>query len=341
MNIQTVLGPVPIEQLGRTLIHEHIFISFAGAELDPRARFDREAFVPDAVRRLKALKEFGVRTFVDPCPIEVGRNVGLMAEVSEKAEMHIVCSTGFYFEALGIPAYWRVRSAEEIAALYMHEIETGIGDTGIRAGLIKCATSAPRITDLEHKVLAAAALAQRATGVPLITHTQQGLCGPEQQDAFAAGGVPLHRCLIGHSCGNPDPSYHRRIVERGSYVGMDRVGAVRYQSDEVRADNVVRLLRAGYGAQVMLSQDMYCGWQGKQMYHPRPEVAAQMERDRAAGLWPPHHTHMFTRFFPMLRERGLSDAEIWPLLDENPRRYFAGEPMPVPKRTATVQNGID
>ncbi len=74
----------------------------------------------------------------------------------------------------------------------------------------------------------------------------------------------------------------------------------------------------------MLSQDLYCGWQGKLMYQPTPDEAEGIERDRQLGLWPKHQTHLFTRFRPMLRERGLTDDEIFPLLDENPRRFFSG-----------------
>ena len=187
-----------------------------------------------------------MRTFVDPCPIELGRDAALMAEIAEKSEMNVVCTTGFYFEAMGLPVYWRARTTEEIAELYIREITHGIGTTGVRAGAIKVATGAPAITPLERKFLDAACIAQRATGVPIITHTQDGVCGPEQAQAFGEGGVEAHRCLIGHCCGNPDPAYHRRVVETGAYIGFDRIGILRLQPDEVRADNLVRLVRAGF-----------------------------------------------------------------------------------------------
>ena len=322
MQIQTVLGPVPVDSLGKTLMHEHILVSFPGAEFDPRYPFDRKAFVEIATAKLKALREWGVRTFVDPCPIEMGRDVRLMAEISERSEVNIVCATGFYFEGMGLPSYWRHASVEEITELYVREIERGIDGTTIRAGLIKCSTSAPAITPLEQKVLTAASLAQRATGVPILTHTEGGLCGPEQQDLFEQHGVPLSQCLIGHSCGNPDHAYHRRIVERGSYVGFDRIGLTRRQSDEVRADNVVKLIEAGFARQVMLSQDGYCGWRGKYIFEPSPERTADIDAQRVRGEWPMPQTYIFTRFLPMLRERGVSDELIDVFLTENPRTYF-------------------
>src|ERR1044071_569823 len=144
MAVQTVTGAIKLEQLGRTLMHEHLFIAFPGAEFDSGASFDRPAFIAEAVKRLKQLRtEHGVSSFVDPCPIELGRDAGMMQEIADKSEMQVVCTTGFYFEAMGLPVYWRARTVEEIAELYVREIEKGIGTTGVRAGAIKVATGAP------------------------------------------------------------------------------------------------------------------------------------------------------------------------------------------------------
>ena len=320
--IQTVTGAIGFDELGMTLMHEHIFIAFPGAEFDPRYKFDRAQFVQRAVKRLKNLAAFGVKTLVDPCPIELGRDVTLLREVSEKSGVQIICATGFYYEAAGIPVYWRHLPTEEIAELYIREIEQGIDDTGIRAGIIKCATGAPTITALEERVLTAATIAQRATGVPILTHTEDGHCGPEQQDIFERGGVPLHHCLIGHSCGNHDPAYHRRIAERGSYVGFDRIGLVRRGSDELRADNVVKLSQAGHANRVMLSQDAYCGWRGKFIFELDRARTAKIDAMRDTDDWPRPHTGLFTDFVPKLKARGMSDAQIQQFLVDNPREYF-------------------
>ena len=321
--IQTVLGPIEAHQLGRTLVHEHLYIRVAGGELDPKVGFDRAAFVVEAVRRLKDLKQHGVRTFVDPCPIELGRDVTLMAEISEKAEMHLICSTGFYYEAMGLPPYWRARSAQQIADLYLHEIENGIGQTGIRPGVIKCATGAPAITSMEEKFLVAASIAQRASGLPILTHTNH-VCGPEQQAIFEKNGVPLHRCLIGHSCGNPDPLYHREVVKRGSYIGFDRIGMLHYQPDSIRADNIKRLVDGGFLSRVLMSQDRYCYVHGGSSRSRSEEELRLMQEMQAAGNWPPSYTYLFTDFIPMLAERGISQGQIETILDQNPRDFLAG-----------------
>jgi phosphotriesterase-related protein len=229
---------------------------------------------------------------------------------------------------MGLPVYWRARTAEEIAELYIREITVGIGDTGVRAGAIKVATGAPFITPLELKFLEAACMAQKATGVPIITHTQDGYAGPDQQAAFAKGGVPAHKCLIGHCCGNADPAYHRKIVDGGSYIGFDRIGLARYQPDQVRADNLVKLINSGHRGHIMMSQDRHCGWLGKFARQVPPDEQARIDRLRIEGAWPPPYTYLFTDFVPMLRERGVSEAEIASILEDNPRRIFSGEPIP-------------
>ena len=134
--------------------------------------------------------------------------------------------------------------------------------------------------------------------------------GPDQQALFAAGGVEAHRCLIGHCCGNADPAYHRRIVDGGSYIGFDRIGMLRFQPDEVRADNLVHLVRSGHAAQVMMSQDRHCGWLGKLARQATAQELAHIATLKAQGQWPPPYSYLFTDFIPMLLERGLILGEI-------------------------------
>lgn len=325
--VQTVLGPVKISDMGRTLVHEHLYITIPGWEFEPAlADFDRAGFVTEAVGKVKALKEFGVGTFVDPCPIELGRDVKLIAEVAEKSEMNIVCTTGFYFEEFGLPAYWRHQDAEDIARHYIKEITEGIDGTSIRAGAIKVATG-EEVSHYERKFATAAAMAQVETGVPIITHTEKGCCGPDQQDIFADGGVKMHHCLIGHSCGNPDPAYHKKIVDRGTYIGFDRIGYEMLQPDTLRADNLVKLIEAGHLDQILMSQDKFCHLRGvKGLPMTREEIAA-VEELMEQGLFPAPYTDIFNNFLPMLKERGVSDDDIDHILRANPQRFFSGEPF--------------
>src|SRR5262249_19370504 len=150
-----------------------------------------------AIERMQQLKEFGVGTFVDPCPIELGRDPELMAEVARQSGMNIVCSTGFYHEHVGIPIYWRMRTPEDVAELYLQEMEHGIGTTGIRPGVIKVAIGDPP-GDQDLKVIKGAAIAAAESGLPVITHCENSRGGDVIQDLLSAQGADLARCLIGH-----------------------------------------------------------------------------------------------------------------------------------------------
>ncbi|MGR3425090.1 MAG: phosphotriesterase family protein [Sagittula sp.] len=325
MKIQSVLGPIDGAELGRTLFHEHLFIMFPGAEYDSTVTFDREAEIAEAGQRLTRLREdHGVRTFVDPCPIELGRDADAMRRISELSGVNIICTTGFYFQPMGLPPYWANSTTEQIAELYITELERGIGETGVRAGALKCATGAGQISESERKCLNAACIAQRETGVRILTHTTSGSCGPDQQDIFLAAGVPETAIVIGHCCETGDNAYHRQIVDRGSYIGFDRIGWANYNSDEARADALALLIEQGFEDQILLGQDRYTAMRGR---YGRPQSAqevADMEEAKRQGAWPPPYTHLFTDFFPLMTARGVPEERLYRMLDVNTNRFFSG-----------------
>lgn len=328
MNIQTVLGPVPVADLGRTLFHEHLLIMYPGAEYDSTLPFDRDSAIRQATARLTELREVhGVGTFIDPCPIELGRDVEAMVAISEGSGVNVVCTTGFYFQPLGLPPYWANSTVEQIAELYIHELQKGVGGTGVRAGGLKCATGSGQISQSEKKCLEAACIAQKETGVRIWTHTTDGTCGPDQQAIFAGHGVDLGQVVIGHCCESTDRDYHRRIVEAGSYIGFDRIGWAQYQSDENRADCLAALVQAGFADQVLLGQDRYTAMRGRYGRPQSAEEVARMEALKKEGKWPPPYTHLFTTFFPMMNERGVSDEQLYAMLDRNTLRFLSGEAL--------------
>ncbi|HVW41806.1 MAG TPA: hypothetical protein VHC18_10695 [Amycolatopsis sp.] len=327
-DVMTVTGPVPAESLGMTLMHEHVLISMPGDHLDPASTWSRAQCVDTAVTRMRELLEVGVRTFVDPCPVELGRDPVLLREVSERSGMQIVCATGFYMEqdGFGIPYYWRQRYAEEIAEFYLHEIEHGIGDSGVRPGVIKLATSDP-VGFHEPKVMAAAAIASRESGLPVITHTENSVGGEIQLEALLGGGVPAGRCLIGHQDQQADLARLATIAEAGASIGIDRVGLSTLVPDTVRADTVAALVAQGLTGRICLSQDHACSirsarptrWVPKNRLEEywrdiHPRLMTDMV-DRS-------HTYLFTDFLPMLRERGVPEAAVTTMLVDNPRRIF-------------------
>jgi phosphotriesterase-related protein len=328
--VMTVLGPVDASDLGRVLVHEHVRISYPGDELDPNGTWDRAACIATAVERMEQLLEHGVKTFVDPCPIDLGRDPELLAEVAQRSGMHIVCSTGFYHEhnAIGIPYYWRVRSAEEVAEFYLHEITNGIGSTGIRPGVIKVASGDPP-GEHDRKVIAAAGIAQRESGLPIVTHCENSKGGDTQQAIIAEQGADLGRCMIGHQDQEPDAANLAAIIARGSFVGIDRVGLLILAPEEQRADNIAALVREGHAERVCLSQDhMCCLRSPKFPYALPPEIQEIFETQLKPVVYEQMvnrpHTYLITDFLPLLRARGVDDKTIETILTDNPRRLLAG-----------------
>lgn len=325
--IQTVTGPVAVGDLGRTLMHEHLVIGYPGWEADtlrpgPR-RADMLAVCRDRVGEMQA---HGVATMIDPCPNDLGRDVELAAEVSARTGLRIVCATGLYKEDEGGAAYWKFRanfgaSPDSIAEVFVKELTEGIGETGVRAGIIKVATGSPTISDYERMVLVAAAKASVETGAPITTHTDHGMLGDEQQRILTEAGVPPHRIVIGHSCGTDDHGYHMGIAQRGSYLGFDRFGIEVLQPDEKRIASLLAVLRAGAGRQVVISHDSVWCWRGQPI--PNTEAFAEL-----LAVWTP--SHFFEHIVPRLLEGGATREQIETLLVDNPRRFFAGEvPRPI------------
>jgi phosphotriesterase-related protein len=325
--INTVTGTCTPAELGRTLVHEHLLIGYPGWQMDALApRFDRNEARGRAIDAMARLRDHGVKTFLDPCPMDLGRDVEFMAEVAQASGMRIICTTGAYFEEQGLTYTFRNLPLDDIAAIYEKEITEGIGETGIRAGLIKVATGAHRVSDYERKLLHAAGRAAVRCDVPIITHTQEATCGLDQIAILEAEGVPAHRVLVGHSDGIDDPAYHRRIVGAGAYIGFDRLGIEVILPDAIRVKNIASLIADGHGHRVCLSHDSNCaGWLGRPIFAPNtpmdPALLAQVLPNWTV-------THLFERVVPMLLDAGVSRGAIETMLDQNPTRWFEGIPIP-------------
>jgi len=317
-------GTIAADDLGPTLLHEHLVSGFSGWEGDTSAPpLDRADLIAVCVERIEELKDAGFRSLLDPCPSDLGRDVELYAEVAARTGFNILFATGLYHEEYS-GAYWRLKlqsksAVERLADMYVSELTEGIGPVKLKPAAIKLAVGAHPDSVYENKLIAAAALASNATGAPIITHTE-AIHGDLMLGKLTAHGVPAHRVIVGHSCGSDDRAYHRRIVEGGGYIGFDRFGVTPIQPDETRVDCLAALVEAGFAQQIAVSHDCVFCMRGK-MYSPKLEA-----------LLTAHSPLHFTRVVqPMLRERGVSQAVIDGLLRDNPRRYFCDE---VPQREA-------
>ncbi len=317
--VETVTGPLSIDLLGATLIHEHVVTGMPGWDTDPNApRWKRHDMMQIAKDKIAEMQDAGIRSMVDPCPSDLARDIEFSAEVSQATGFPIVAAAGLYNEYFGLNAYWKMRGmtggdvVQEMAEAFITELTAGVGASGVRPGIIKVATGSGAVTDYERQVFAAATLAALETDVPIITHTDDGVLGEDQQAMFAEGNLPANRAMVGHSCGTNDHDYHWRLVEGGTYVGFDRFGLEAVNSDQNRVESMLKLIERGASTRLLVAHDTVWCWLG------RP--------------FPPNATWRPSRFcqdiVPMLKAGGATDEHIDHVLVQNPRRYFAGEPLP-------------
>ncbi|MCT9933127.1 phosphotriesterase-related protein [Planotetraspora sp. A-T 1434] len=318
--VQTVRGAVPTRALGVTLMHEHVF--GLSPEIlwnwpDIPEGWDQEARAREAAGKLNALKRAGVDTIVDLTVIGLGRFVPAVQRVAELTDITIIVATGVYtYDAL--PGYFAHRGPgtifggpERMVEFFVRDITEGIGRTGVRAGILKCATDHQGVTPGVERVLRAVAQAHRETGAPISTHTESSTRrGLDQQKIFAAEGVDLSRVVIGHAGDSTDLAYLEELIANGSYLGMDRFGVDSICPFESRVATVAALCDRGHADRMVLSHDAFC-------FSDRVDVAAQR------AMFPNYHMlHISQDVLPALRRSGVTEEQIHTMLVENPRRIF-------------------
>lgn len=319
--VNSVLGPVSSEKLGRTLMHEHFIFGYPGFAGDITLANSRHDLLERALKAAKDAKAAGIDTVVDATPNDCGRDVEALKEISERSELNIICATGYYCEELGSPSYFKFRSnlgydiAEEIYEMMMGEIIKGVGKTGIKPGVIKLASSNGRITEYENAFFRAAAKVQRETGTVIITHTEEGTMGPEQADLLLAEGGIKEKIAIGHMCGNRDINYHLEVLKRGVYDAFDRFGEENFfgsPTDAQRIELLKRLSEKGYQNRILMSHDSVNAFWGRDVTFK--------------GEFEPENAIVMTRISkvvnPMMKKMGISDQAIDRIQVDNIRELF-------------------
>ena len=321
MRVNTVLGQVDSSELGAVLMHEHILILDRNMSTAYSKWFDRNMFIRHAVQMCRNAKQYGINTIVDATPIDLGRDLSVMREVSEKAEINIIPCTGFYWH---IQFALHDKSPEFLAEILVNDIENGIEGTDVKAQFIKYATAGPELTEYDRKLGKAAAIASNTTGAFIYTHTNQKN-GMSQVDFFDSEGVAPERLVIGHMGDTDDYEYIQSILDRGHRIGMDRFGGhvlypENYIEDERRAKTVSYFMDKGYGDGMVLSHDA-CGFidytEKHNLGNVFPEVMAQdLDEYKVQYSYIPKYV------FEMFRDCGMNDNDIKRLMVDNPRKIF-------------------
>jgi phosphotriesterase-related protein len=315
-DVQTVQGAVDADELGLVLVHEHVrFRDEAVADQWP-GRYDDQLELDAALGAVRAAKDRGVRTIVDPTAMFGGRDVGFMKRVADETGVRIVACTGIYSYDY-LPHYFENRDVDVMADHFVEDIEAGIQGTGIRAAFLKCAADAPGVTEHVEKIHRAVARASVQTGASIMAHSMPAVAtGPRQVEIFEEEGVDLARVQIAHCGDTDDVEYIERLIDKGVYVGLDRYGLEMYLPIDKRNATAAELLRRGHAERLMISQDFCASID----WFP-PEAAEVFESSGAIRNW--SMTLVFDEVVPALRELGaIDDASFQTIFVENPRRWL-------------------
>lgn len=315
--VMGVLGPVSGDQLGQTLIHEHMVFAYLSHFADESvAPYDRKAVEAKCLKMLEDVKALGVKTVVDPSMCDIGgRDPILLKKLAKKSGLNIIVATGLYWEGEGGSGYykWNQRVGrnieDDIYELFKKEITVGIGKTGVKAGVVKLASGDPKISDYEKIVFKAGVRAANELNVPILTHTQGGTVGPAQQELFLSLGANPKRVLIGHQNNSIDINYHlSQLYKPDFYIGFDRTSL----RDPKAEDCIIELVKKGYANRILLSHDAIGVWLGRP-FAPQPWAAN----------WYPTYIHK--KLIPKMKAAGVTDDQINVMLVENTRRLLTGE----------------
>jgi phosphotriesterase-related protein len=339
--VMTVTGPVATDELGITLIHEHIFndvsswwrdpvesgatervssgpvdMSILGElRMDPFANKDNCGMsdFEAAAEELGQFRDLGGRTVVEATGVGVGRDPRALRRVSEVTGLQIVMGSGYYLEG-SQPAHMQDMNVADVADEIVRDASDGVDGSGIRAGIIGEIGVSADFSPAERKSLRGAARAQKATELPLAVHLPGWRRYAHQVLDIVAeeGGDVQHTILCHMNPSGEDFDYQASVAERGAYIEYDMIGMDYYYadqdaqspSDEENARNITRLFKNGYGDRMLISHDVFL----------------KMMLTRYGGFG---YGYILRHFVPRLVRHGLQDAQIEQLLVANPRAIFS------------------
>jgi phosphotriesterase-related protein len=302
--IMTVTGPVSPAELGTTLPHEHVLVDFIGAaKINPRRYKEAEVYKV-VLPYLVSLRQQGCKSLIECTPDFLGRNVKLLQRLSTASGLRLITNTGLYGAGNHkyLPAYVQTATPEQLAARWIAEAKYGIGGSGIKPGFIKSGVDKGPLTPLQRKLVEAAAITWKQTGLPIGIHTGDGAAAQEEVEILKARGVPLSAYIWIHAQNETDLSIHDKLAAEGAWISLDGL------NKDVAEDYIQRLSRlkaAGFLDKVLLSHD--AGW-----YNVGQPGGGNF-RD---------YNYLLATFVYLLPKRGFTAQDIRQLTIDNPARAY-------------------
>jgi phosphotriesterase-related protein len=303
--IMTVRGPIAMEQMGMTLPHEHVLVDFIGADQASPDRYDRDAVFEAVLPHVQQLRTLGGQTLIECTPAYLGRDPRLLEWLSEATGLHILTNTGYYGarDDQHLPAHAFSESADALAARWMRDWEEGLDGTDIRPGFMKIGVDSGPLSDVDRKLVQAAARAHRRTGLTIAAHTGPAVPAFEELDVLKREGVDPSAWIWVHAQAEQDTTRHVEAARRGAWVEFDGLGP-----DQIERYVALAAAMKEHGLlhRVLVSHD--AGW-----YHVG---------EPGGGAFRPYDT-VFTGLMPALSNAGFTDAEIRQVVVTNPAEAFA------------------
>jgi predicted metal-dependent phosphotriesterase family hydrolase len=310
-HVMTVRGPIEPSALGFTLPHEHTQTALWHVP-DRWDYWELTRDEPVMVDELTRYRDHGGQALVELTLPGIGRDPEWLRRISEATDLHIVMGCGWYREAYyPVEALLPRRTVDDIADQLVREIEIGVGDTGIRPGIIgEIGVDKPWVSPVEERVHRAAARASLRTGLAITTHGVMSPVGLAQLRIFEEEGVDPRRVIIGHADSYRDLDHYLALIARGASIEFDFLGmafnAVEEHGENRVIELLMELLHRGHADRVLLSQDVCHN--------------SQLRRYQGNG-----YTYLQETFLPRIHAGGVSDAEIEQMTVHNPRRMLTVE----------------
>ena len=301
--IQTVLGPIAPEKLGSTLAHEHVICDFVGAEKTGRHRWEADAVVARMLPVLSQLKQRGVTGFVDCTPAYIGRDPRILQKLARQTGLHILTNTGYYGGAGDkyVPKHAYEESVDQLAARWIAEFKDGIEGSGVKPGFMKIGVDEAkdgRLSEIDEKLVRAAARTTLQTGLAVVCHTGGGPAGLAAVKVFIEEKAPAQRFIVAHSDGH-GIHINRQVADLGAWVSFDGISRRPLEQHL----ELVKSMIEKHSDRLLLSHDN--GW-----YNVGENNGGEV-RD---------FNYISDTFLPALRAAGVSDATIRQLTVANPAK---------------------
>lgn len=300
--VMTVRGAVAPSALGVMLAHEHLFSNFGEAP-EESGRYDERALLAAVVPYARSVRELGCSTIVDGTAAWFGRQPRLLKTISEQTGLNILTNTGYYGAAKDqyVPSHAREETADQLAARWLKEWQEGIGGTGIRPGYLKIGVDGGTLSEIDRKLVTAAARTHRRSGLAIAVHTGENEAAAlEQLAILKSEGVRGEAWIWIHANKARDLAALKQAAESGAWISLDGLDAETLE----RHLELARQMKAwGMLRQVLLSHD------GNSF--------------RAGGKRPMReYTALFKDFLPLLKRSGFTQDEVRWMTAENPARAY-------------------